>query len=258
MKIIKNKIRNREFVCGGWVSFSDPGIAETFACAGFDFVAIDMEHTDISIQQAKNIIMACHARNVPCLPRPVSHNNDFIKPLLESGADGMFFPMVQDIEDIENLSRNFYYTPTGNRSYGVNRAHDFGLKFDTYVNNWNNRGVFIPQIESVTAVENIDNIVSHEAVDGVMVGPYDLSGSLGVPGQTTSKVVKEACQKVIAACKQHMKGCCTQIQTPTKESISESIKNGYTFIILGSDLFILSDWATKTSNLFKSLERNNT
>ena len=159
--------------------------------------------------------------------------------------------MVQSLEDVEQLSQNFFYTPIGNRSYGVNRAHDFGLEFNAYVTSWNKNGVFIPQIESVTAVENIDDIISHEAVDGVMVGPYDLSGSLGVPGQTNAKIVKEACEKVIAACKQYNKGCCTQIQKPTKEIVSESIKDGYSFLILGSDLFILSEWAINTSKLFR-------
>ena len=71
-RVLKTKLRNRERVFGGWVSYPDPAITETFARAGFDFIAIDMEHTTISIEQAKRIITSCHSEGTTCLPRPVS------------------------------------------------------------------------------------------------------------------------------------------------------------------------------------------
>lgn len=258
MNTLKNRIRNREFVAGGWVSFSDPGIAETFALAGFDFVAIDLEHTVMSLKDAKEIIVACHSAGVPCYPRPVSHNNDIIKPLLESGADGMLFPMVQNARDVEALVDSMYFTPLGKRSYGVNRAHNYGLNFDQYIESWNEKCVLIPQIESVEAVDNIDEIVAHDCVDAAMVGPYDLSGSLGVPGQTESALVLDACEKVIEACKKAGKGCCTQIQTPTEKNIKFALDKGFTFTILGSDLFIVADWAKKTTDLAERVRNERT
>lgn len=251
---LKRRIRNRDFVVGGWVSFSDPGIAETFAMSGFDFVAIDLEHTTMTLAEAKAIITACHAAGVECLPRPVSHNNDFMKPLLEAGADGLLFPMVESLVDVEKLVESFYYTPIGQRSYGVNRAHHYGLQFNRYIESWNDNGIFIPQIESIKGVENIDEIIAHPMVDAVMVGPYDLSGSLGVPGDTNCEIVRDACSEIIEACRRVGKGCCTQIQNPTSKNIQDALHAGYTFTFLGSDLFILSEWAKSTLEIVEGLK----
>ena len=75
--LLKNKFRNRERMFGGWVSYAHPSITETFALAGFDFIAIDMEHSTISLEQGQRIIAASQSEGVPCLPRPVSHSNDY-------------------------------------------------------------------------------------------------------------------------------------------------------------------------------------
>ena len=103
---LKQKLRKREQMFAGWVSYAHPSIFETFAMAGFDFMAIDMEHSTISIEQAQRLIAASQALGVPCLPRPVSHSNDWIKPLLESGADGVIIQMVNN--KTEFLSSLFF------------------------------------------------------------------------------------------------------------------------------------------------------
>ena len=121
-KKLKESLRKRDKLFAAWISYSHSSIAETFAKAGFDFIAIDMEHSTINLSEAQRIIASCQSEGVPCLPRPVSHSNDYIKPLLESGADGMIIQMVNKAEDVKNLISNFKYPPTGNRSYGVNRA----------------------------------------------------------------------------------------------------------------------------------------
>eukprot|EP01136_Pigoraptor_vietnamica_P028449 Opistho-1_new@86023 len=119
---LKQKLRNRERMFAGWVSYAHPSITETFARAGFDFMAIDMEHSTISLAEAQRIIAASQSEGVPCLPRPVSHSNDWIKPLIESGADGMLIQMVNTPEQVRALINDIKYPPVGKRSYGVNRA----------------------------------------------------------------------------------------------------------------------------------------
>lgn len=240
---LKKKLVNREPVFGGWVSYTDPAITETFAMAGFDFIAIDMEHTTISLTEAKTIITSAQSEGACCLPRPVSHTNDHIKPLLEAGADGMFIQMVETPEQVETLIAAMKFPPVGRRSYGVNRAHGYGFDFDRYINDWNDSSTLILQIESIQAVENIDALLAYPEVDGVMVGPYDISGSLGVPGQTNHPKVREAGQKIIEAAKRAGKSCCTQIAEVTPDRVRDAFDQGFTFVILGSDLFILWKWA---------------
>ena len=115
-------MRSRELIFGSWVSFAHPSITEIFASHKFDFLAIDMEHGTISLEQAQRIIAASQYFKVPCLPRPVSHSNDWIKPLLESGADGLIAPMVNTATELQSLLQDLKYPPLGKRSFGVNRA----------------------------------------------------------------------------------------------------------------------------------------
>jgi len=254
-KVLKQKLRNREQLFAGWVSYAHPSITETFAMAGFDFMAIDMEHSTISINEAQRIIAASQSSGIPCLPRPVSHSKDWIKPLLESGADGMVIQMVNNKEELKNLIQHIYYPPIGNRSYGVNRAHDYGFSLDEYFSVWNESGSFIIQIESIEAVNNIEDLLSFDEVDGVMIGPMDLSGSLGIPGQTNHPSVIEASKKVIKACEKYQKSCGTQVSDTNEKAITELFDLGYTFAILGSDLFVLWRWAEEMKTIMEKLKQ---
>jgi len=251
--VLKKKLRNRERLFGGWISYAHPSITETMARAGFDFIAIDMEHSTITVEQAQRIIAACQGEGTLCLPRPVSHSNDWIKPLLESGADGLIVQMVNTPSEVENLLSHVKYPPNGHRSFGVNRAQGYGFDFDSYIQTWNEISSFIIQVESIEAVENINELLAFEDVDGVMVGPYDISGSLGVPGQTSHPDVIEASKKVIAACEKVGKSCGTQVADATMENVQQLFELGYTYAILGSDLFVLWKWAERMQTLMQAL-----
>ena len=246
---LKSRLRNRERLFAGWISYAHPSIAETFAFAGFDFIAIDMEHSTISLEQAQRIIAATQSENVPCLPRPVSHSNDWIKPLLESGADGLIVQMVNTTEELNALCGHIKYPPEGCRSFGVNRAQKYGFSFDEYVKKWNETSVFIIQVESRQAVENIDQLLKNPHVDAVMVGPYDISGSYGVPGQVEHPKVVEASKKVILACEKAGISCGTQLADVSEAGINRLFDMGYTYAILGSDLFVLWKWAADMNAL---------
>lgn len=252
---LKQRLRNRERLFAAWVSFSHPSITETFARAGFDFMFIDMEHSTISIEQGQRIIAASQSEGVPCIPRPVSHSNDYIKPLLESGADGMLVQMVETPEQVQALIRDVKYPPVGRRTYGVNRAQAYGFDFDEYIQNWNKTSTLMLQVESIKGVENIDELVAFDEVDGVMVGPLDISGSLGVPGQTTHPLVIEASRKVIEACERHGKSCGTQLADVNQASVSALFELGYNYAILGSDLFVLWKWACQMQEMIKNMKR---
>lgn len=250
---LKQKLAKRERVFGGWVSYREPAIAETFAKAGFDFVAIDMEHTTITTDEANRIITGVQSENVTCLPRPVSHNNDYIKPLLEAGADGLIIPMVNTKGEAAEQVRLQKFPPLGQRSYGVNRAHGYGFDFKPYIDTWNDSSIFMIQVESITAVENIEELVTTEGLDAVMVGPYDISGSLGVPGETNHPKVREAAKYVVDVCAKAGVSCMTQIADVQKDVVEDAFLQGYTAVILGSDLFILWKWADQMKILMTEL-----
>ena len=250
---LKQKLRQRERMFAGWVSYAHPSITETFARAGFDFMFIDMEHSTISIEQGQRIIAASQFEGVPCIPRPVSHSNDYLKPLLESGADGMLIQMVETADQVKALIDNVKYPPVGHRTYGVNRAQAYGFDFEEYIQNWNETSTFMLQVESIKGVNNIEELVAFDEVDGVMIGPLDISGSLGVPGQTSHPLVIEASLKVIEACKRHGKSCGTQVADANPESVQRLFDLGHNYAILGSDLFVLWKWAAQMQAMMKSM-----
>ena len=247
-KNLKQKLLNKENIFAGWISYPEISIIETICNIGINLLAIDMEHTSISLEQAKDVIRTSQSMYVPCLPRPVSHSKDITKPLLDFGSDGMIYPIVENPNQVENIIKNFKFSPLGRRSFGVNRAQNYGLDFDSYINSWNDTSSLILQIESIEGVNNIDEILNFHEVDGVMIGPYDLSGSLNVPGDTDNILVKEASQKVINSCKIKNKTCGIQIRDVSTENIIKNLELGFNLIFLSSDLFALSNWAKQIKN----------
>ena len=243
---------NKKINIGSWITTFNPSATHLMSSLGFGWLCIDMEHSTISVEQAQRIIATCQGEGTLCLPRPVSHSNDWIKPLLDSGADGLIVQMVNTPKEAESIIQHVKFPPIGSRSYGVNRAHNYGLNFDNYIKKWNESSSVIIQVESIQAVENIEKLLEFDEIEGVMIGPYDISGSLGVPGKTSHQLVIEATRKVIDACEKFGKSCGTQIENSTVENVKNLFELGYTFGILGSDLFILSAWVKKVQESLAS------
>ena len=161
--------------------------------------------------------------------------------------------MVNTREEAKNLLTLQKFPPLGNRSFGVNRAHGYGFDFESYITNWNESGIFMIQVESIEGVNNIESLLKLEHIDAVMIGPYDISGSLGLPGKTNHPKVREASRYVVEACANAGVSCMTQISDVTPVAIDDAFKQGYTAIVLGSDLFVLWKWAADMKSLISSM-----
>jgi len=230
---------------GAWTSLGHPSITEIFAAANVDFIGIDLEHSTISQEQAQRIIAAAQAGGAAGLPRVSSHNGEQIKRLLDSGADGVIVPNVTTPAEVEQIIAWCKYPPRGQRSYGVARAQGYGIGFDEYVSTWNQRCTIVIQIESIAGVEAVDSLLQYDDVDGVMIGPYDISGSLGMPGKLAHPRVTAACARVVEACRRRRKACGTQVIEPDEQTVAAAFEEGYTFVVLASDVFILWKWSER-------------
>tara|TARA_Y100000031_G_scaffold44433_2_gene50892 strand:+ start:3856 stop:4722 length:867 start_codon:yes stop_codon:yes gene_type:complete len=245
-KALKNKLRNRERVFAGWTSFGHPSISEIIARSGIDFLGIDLEHSTINQEQSQRIIAACQAIGTLCFPRIASHNNEMMKRVLDSGADGIIVPMVSSSDEVQNFIDWLKYPPHGKRNFGVSRAQGYGLDYEEYVESWNASSSLILQIESIEGVNNVDAILQFDEIEGIMIGPYDLSGSLGIPGQLENPLVKEAAMKVVDACEQYGKSCGIHLVEPNQNQVEDAFNSKYTFVVLSSDLFLLWKWSAHT------------
>lgn len=245
----------RSPIFGAWTSLGHPSITEIFTHIKVDFVGIDLEHSTIGQEQAQRIIAASHGREIACLPRVSSHNGEQIKRLLDSGADGVIVPMVSTRAQVEQIVDWCKYPPLGKRSYGITRAQGYGFDFENYTSTWNDRSAIIIQIESIQGVEAVDDLLSHDGVDGAMVGPYDLSGSLGIPGRLSDPRLAEACARVLEACRREGKACGTHITEPTEENVRKAFNSDYSFVVLASDVFVLWKWSEQMRNLVDVMRR---
>ena len=170
---------------GSWVTLSHPGIAEIMASAGFDWLAVELEHSAITIREAEELIRVIELKGVVPFVRLSSNNPEQIKRVMDAGSHGVIVPMVNSVQDAETAVAAVKYPPRGKRSFGLARAHGYGTAFKKYLEWQEEHTMVVVQIEHIEAVKNIDLILSVPGVDAYFVGPYDLSGSLGIPGQLT-------------------------------------------------------------------------
>lgn len=254
---IAQRLRSREPVFGCWTSLGHPSITEAFCRIGVDFIGMDLEHSTISQEQAQRIIAAAQANQTACLARASSHNGEQIRRLLDSGADGILVPNVSTPEEVERIVEWMKYPPVGKRGFGVARAQGYGHDFDAYVAGWNRRSALMIQIESIAGVEEAETLLDPPEVDGAMVGPYDISGSLGIPGQLMHPRVTRACARVVGICRKLGKACGTQVIDPDPKNVRAALKAGYTFVVLASDVFLLWKWGERMKTLIQGFRTRN-
>ncbi len=240
---VRQALLARRLSLGSWIQIGHPAAAEVLATAGFDWIAIDCEHTDIGIESFGAVMRGMHGRN--CVPFARVRENDrlAIRQVLDLGARGVIVPLVNTAEEAAAAVRSAKYPPRGERGYAFCRANDHGVHFDDYVRAANDDIAVVVMIESRAGVENIDGILGVEGVDGIFVGPYDLSGSFGVPGQLEAEVVRAACGRVLEACRKQGKAAGLHVVKPSAEAIRLAVDAGYTFLALGMDTVFLDEGA---------------
>lgn len=224
---------------GSWLSLAHPGVVEIMAKAGFEWLVVDMEHTSINLAQAEEMIRVINLCKVAPLVRLSSNEPVQIKRVMDMGAHGIIVPMVNSREEAERAVQAMRYPPRGIRGVGLGRAQGYGTSFDTYRGWLEKDSVIIVQIEHIKAVENLDAILSIPEVDGFIVGPYDLSASLGVPGQFGHPKVVEALDAIQGRIGSHFAGY--HVVQPDIALVERRIGEGYRFIAYSVDFLLLGE-----------------
>jgi 2-dehydro-3-deoxyglucarate aldolase len=227
---------------GAWVTLEDTFISEIFSkSSNIDFVCIDNEHTTLTSSQiAKHIQTISLSGKIPFV-RTSKIDEAEIKMFLDVGAKGIIAPQVKSIEDIDRAKDYMFYPPRGKRGTGVNRAHSFGKddSFSIYKKSYESELEFIPMIENKESLENLEEIVNHELVNTIMIGPYDLSSSLGKSGDFQSQEYLEALEKIESICTKYDISPGIHIVEPDQNELKNFISKGYRFIVYSVDFRIL-------------------
>ncbi|MBT3784738.1 2,4-dihydroxyhept-2-ene-1,7-dioic acid aldolase [bacterium] len=242
---LKQKLRNLERSIGSWVTIGHPDVIEIMATAGFDWLTLDMEHTGMSLETARTLLSVMKSRGVQGLIRVAGNDEIIIKQSLDIGADGVIVPNLKSKEEALRAASFVQYPPKGRRGVGLYRAQNFGLGFEEYIQSLEEEIVLIGQIEHIDAVNSIDEILSVDAIDGFIIGPYDLSGSLGYPGEFHRKEVKEALARVLQACTEAKRALGFHSVPPDPSQLTEKFQEGYNFAAYSTDFFFLGEKARK-------------
>jgi 2-keto-3-deoxy-L-rhamnonate aldolase RhmA len=236
---IKKKLKNKELTVGTWITIANNSIVEIAADANFDWLVIDLEHSSININQAEDIIRIIELKNKVPLARLSSIDNIQIKRLLDSGARGLIIPMISNSKQIETIIQMMRYPPVGKRSVGLARAHKYGSNFKGYLSTEKKEIVLIVQIEHIDAVNNIEDIMSSKFIDGYMIGPYDLSASLGIPGDFENTLYKRTVNKIKDAGERYGVPSGIHVVEPNLNELKKAIGKNYNFIAYSLDTRIL-------------------
>ena len=234
MKNVRKKIS-----IGSWITLAHPSIAEIFCSAGFDWLAIDLEHSSITIREAEDLIRIINLSGVKPYVRLTSNNDDQIKRVLDSGAEGIIVPMVNSKEDVKRAIQACYYNPIGNRSVGLARAQGYGRSLDKYIKWLKKDFRLIVQIEHIDAIENLDEIFSIKQLYGYIIGPYDLSASMGIPGNFSDTSFKNNIKKINLAASKYNLNRGIHIIEPNVKTLKEKINEGFNIIGYSLDIRML-------------------
>lgn len=234
---LKRDLNSGKVCIGATITMSNPVVAEIMSHIGFDWLWFEMEHTAMGIESVLSMLQATNGSDVSTIVRVPWNDKTMIKRVLDAGPDGIIIPLVNTKEEAENAVKAIKYPPLGERGAGLARAQCYGMHMGEYLQTANDEIITILMIEHIDAIKNIDEILTVKGVDSVMIGALDLSGSMGILGQTADERVETAIQETLAACKRAKIPCGIIAGSP--EVANKRIKEGFQNIILGLDVLYL-------------------
>ena len=211
-----SKLKKNDYVVGPFSKSTDPSIVECIGMAGFDFIIIDLEHGLNTNESALNLVRAALLHGITPIIRVSQNNESLISKALETGAMGVQVPQVSSKQDALKVVNAAKFSPLGNRGVCryVRAAGYSSKEKNSYFEEANSTTVIIIQIEGERGIDNIDEILDVEGVDVIFLGPYDLSQSLGVPGQVNHPKVICAMEKVLEKAASKNKAVGTFVENP--------------------------------------------
>jgi len=244
------RLKSGERLIAPLVTLNSPAAVELLAAVGFDWLFIDAEHSPLDTSQMQALMQA--AGSTPCVVRLSASDEMHVKRALDIGAAGIIAPQINSMEHAQRIVQAAKYAPMGQRGLGVARAHRYGLQVREYLQRANDDTAVIVQAEHRDAVKHIHEIVGVAGVDGVLIGPYDLSASLGRPGAVDHPDVRDAIARVRDTCRDA--GLPIGIFGLTADAVQPYIEQGFTMIVAGVDTALLAQASTVILSAVRAIQ----
>ena len=247
-----DKLKRNALCLGVVISFTDPTVTEAL-CSVLDFVWIDMEHSAFSLETVQAHIMATKGSDTTPLVRVPWNDPVLIKPVLDMGAAGVIVPQVCTAEDARRAVAACRYPPDGIRGFGPRRSSNYGrVGGPDFCQAANEEVIVIVQIEHIDAVNNLDEILAVPGLTSIVVGPNDLSGSIGHLGESQHPDVVSAIDKVIAKARRSdvFVGIGSE---PDPDVVMEWVEKGVQWVATGDDVTLLLQAADQIAGSLRTV-----
>jgi 2-dehydro-3-deoxyglucarate aldolase len=229
---------------GSWMQLPDTSVAEIMGRAGYDWVAIDMEHGAIDVGRLPDLCRALELGGTLPLVRLAQVDATMCKRVLDAGAGGVIVPMIESAHDLIAMRDACRWPPAGTRGVGFSRANLFGKFFDDYVEEaqapW-----LVAMIENQRAVVNLEQILAVPGLDAILIGPYDLSASMGRTAQFADPEFEAMMSGIRNACAQANVACGVHVVAPSPDELRRRQSDGYRFLAYSIDAVMLHRAATR-------------
>ena len=239
LKKIRLKLEKGSYSIGSWIQLESPSTAEILGKSGYDWVAVDIEHGSISISQIPNIFRSLELGDTLPLARLSEGNANNCKRALDAGAAGVIIPKIETKKQLEDLVKSCKWPPHGDRGVGFSRANLYGEFFNLYKEEAS-QPFIVAMIENKLGLENIEEILSVKGLDAILIGPYDLSASLGKTGELNDPLVEQSIEKILHSCLNFSIPAGIHIVNPDVNELNLNIKKGYRFLAYSIDTVFLN------------------
>lgn len=254
MKNLKRRLQNGEALNGCWLNLGSSLTAEIVGQAGFDWVLIDLEHGSGNEKDALSQLQAIQSSSTSAIIRVESNDKRRIQRVLDMGAEGIMCPQAENATDARKAIDGMYYAPNGKRGVAkMVRATGFGKDFELYRKNLKDTILGIIQIETIGALDHLDEIASLDGVDVLFIGPSDLTMSLGIFGQFNHPRYIEALKAIIAAATKAKKA--VGILLFDTEDYNSYYEMGIRFMACGSDATFVAQGARNMAESLNSKKK---
>lgn len=239
--ILKEKLAQGKQPLGTFVGTASPAVVECLGCAGLDFVILDNEHSPVEAETTAAMVRAAELRNVTPLARVREISRPAILKLLDVGVQGLIIPDVRGTEDVRRVVDYAKYAPVGRRGFCPSRKDGWGTDpqcgvLDTMAH-FNQETLVIPQCETAEALSDIETIAAMDGVDGIFIGPFDLSISMSMPGDFENPQFRAALARILSACRAAGKPCL--IFAGDGAGAAVRFAQGYDAVAMGLDATLL-------------------
>lgn len=234
------KTKNGEQTVGTFLEFGDQGVAEALALTDLDYMLIDTEHGPFDVETVMTMIRSAELHDTTPFVRVKDSNRNSILKMLDVGAQGLIIPQVHSLDEIKRIVEFGKYYPVGERGVAFARGCGFGYKdytkgdINDYFAYCNRETLLIPQCETLGCLEDIANIAKVDGIDGIFVGPYDLSVAMGIPTQFNQPQFKDALKRILEAVQDA--GKFTIIYAGNVEVAKQRLNEGFNSVTVGQDV----------------------